>query len=65
MIADTSSPRPRGRTAQRDDVVLLDEDGMPIGRADRMQVHSTTTPLHLAFSTYVFNAHGEVLVPGR
>ena len=62
MIADTSSSRPRGRTAQRDDVVLLDEDGMPIGRADRMQVHSTTTPLHLAFSTYVFNAHGEVLV---
>ena len=65
MIADTSSPRPRGRTAQRDDVVLLDEDGMPIGRADRMQVHSTTTPLHLAFSTYVFNAHGEVLVTRR
>ena len=65
MIADTSSSRPRGRTAQRDDVVLLDEDGMPIGRADRMQVHSTTTPLHLAFSTYVFNAHGEVLVTRR
>lgn len=65
MIADHSSPRLRGRAAPPDEVVLLGEDGMPIGTADRVQVHTTATPLHLAFSTYVFNARGEVLVTRR
>lgn len=48
-----------------DDVVLLDESGRPTGRADRLQVHSGSTPLHLAFSTYLFNGRGEVLVTRR
>ena len=41
-----------------DDVVLLDEQGHPVGRADRLRVHTDATPLHLAFSTYLFNARG-------
>ena len=65
MIADHRLPRLRGRAAPPDEVVLLDEDGMPIGTADRMEVHTGATPLHLAFSTYVFNARGEVIVTRR
>jgi isopentenyl-diphosphate delta-isomerase type 1 len=48
-----------------DDVVLVDEAGAPIGVANRLQVHTDTTPLHLAFSTYLFNARGEVLLTRR
>ncbi len=54
------TPSPTG-----DDVVLLDETGRPIGRADRLRVHSEATPLHLAFSTYLFNGRGEVLLTRR
>ncbi|MBN1173807.1 MAG: isopentenyl-diphosphate Delta-isomerase [Micromonosporaceae bacterium] len=49
----------------RDDVVLLDEGGRPCGRADRSGAHTSRTPLHLAFSTYLFNRHGEVLITRR
>ena len=48
-----------------DEVVLLDDAGRPIGRADRLTVHTDATPLHLAFSTYIFNARGEVLLTRR
>ncbi len=48
-----------------DDVVLVDEAGQPVGTADRMAVHTAETPLHLAFSTYLFNARGEVLLTRR
>lgn len=65
MIAESRSPRLRGNAAARDEVVLLADDGTPIGSADRVAVHTTDTALHLAFSTYVFNARGEVLVTRR
>ena len=60
------APRPR-RTHGRatDDVVLVDDAGRPVGRADRYAVHHAETPLHLAFSTYLFNARGEVLLTRR
>lgn len=48
-----------------DDVVLLDADARPVGKANRLTVHTTTTPLHLAFSTYLFNAQGDVLLTRR
>ncbi len=48
-----------------DDVVLLDEQGEAIGRAPRLEVHTSSTPLHLAFSTYLFNDAGEVLITRR
>ncbi len=48
-----------------DDVVLVNEEGAPVGVANRTEVHSDTTPLHLAFSTYLFNARGEVLLTRR
>lgn len=46
-------------------VVLLSEEGVPIGTAAKAQVHTTNTPLHLAFSCHVFNQHGEILVTRR
>ena len=46
-------------------VVLLDEDGRAAGTADKAQVHSAHTPLHLAFSCYLFDADGAVLVTQR
>ncbi len=46
-------------------VVLLDEDGHAVGTADKAGVHHAETPLHLAFSCYLFDGDGNVLVTQR
>ncbi len=46
-------------------VVLLDEEGQPIGTAFKSEVHHGSTPLHLAFSCYLFDGAGRVLVTRR
>ena len=43
-------------------VVLVADDGTPVGTAPKATVHSTETPLHLAFSCHVFDDRGRVLV---
>lgn len=51
------------RTVER--VVLLDADGGAIGSDLKARVHTTETPLHLAFSCHVLNEDGELLVTRR
>jgi len=46
-------------------VVLLDEHDLPIGEANRRAVHTDHTPRHLAFSCYLFDDHGRVLLTRR
>lgn len=46
-------------------VVLLDDAGTPIGEAPKAGVHTQETPLHLAFSCYLLNDDGEVLLTRR
>lgn len=46
-------------------VVLVSDDGLRIGTADKIGVHTENTPLHLAFSCHVVNEQGQVLVTRR
>ena len=46
-------------------VVLLSDEGAPIGSVSKAAVHGFDTPLHLAFSCHVRNPDGEVLVTRR
>jgi isopentenyl-diphosphate delta-isomerase len=52
-------------TADREQVVLLGEDRQPVGTMDKALVHGPDTPLHLAFSVYVFGPDGRFLVTRR
>jgi isopentenyl-diphosphate delta-isomerase len=79
IVDDAARPLPdfqrrlaeEGRLAQsgwplcREQVVLLTEDGAAAGVEDKALVHHSDTPLHLAFSSYLFNNQGEVLVSQR
>lgn len=55
----------RPRTLELDHVVLLDDAGRPCGTASRESVHSAGTPLHLAFSCYLLDRSGRVLMTRR
>lgn len=46
-------------------VVLLDESGRSIGSAPKHTVHTDQTPLHLAFSCYVFDEDNRFLLTQR
>ncbi|WKU05779.1 isopentenyl-diphosphate Delta-isomerase [Micromonospora sp. HUAS LYJ1] len=46
-------------------VVLLDHDGQAVGEQDKHTVHDGHTPLHLAFSCYVFGNDGRFLMSRR
>ena len=46
-------------------VVLLSPDGQAIGTADKSTIHTAHTPLHSAFSIFLFNRRGEMLLQQR
>ena len=57
-----------GDVRPRDDggvVETVDDDGTPLGTAPRTTVHTTDTPLHQAFSLYLFDDEGRVLITRR
>jgi len=61
MVATASRPPLHAA----DDVVLVDAAGSPVGTAPRLSVHDADTPLHLAFSCYVTDGQGQVLLTRR
>lgn len=46
-------------------IVLCDENGQATGVAEKLASHHQNTPLHRAFSCYVFNGKGELLITQR
>ncbi len=58
----TSAAQP---AAEEEYVVLLDESGAAIGTAPKRTVHHRGTPLHLAFSCYVFDGSDRLLLTQR
>lgn len=46
-------------------VRLLDGNGAEIGTANKAEVHTGDTPLHLAFSCHLFDAQGRTLLTRR
>ncbi|MGI8456969.1 MAG: isopentenyl-diphosphate Delta-isomerase [Propionibacteriaceae bacterium] len=48
-----------------DAVVLVNADGERLGQVPRLEVHTTQTPLHLAFSLYAFDPDGRLLLTRR
>src|SRR5205085_6984553 len=46
-------------------IVLVDDDGTAIGTLPKAQVHHGETPLHRAFSAYLFDDSGRLLITRR
>lgn len=52
-------------TSSADLVVLLDDAGRPSGTSPRASVHTADTPLHRAFSCYLFDKDDRLLLTRR
>ncbi len=64
--ADRAAQDPHaGSWVSDDEVVLVDADGSAVGTAAKSAVHHDDTPLHLAFSCYVVDPGGRLLVTTR
>lgn len=51
--------------ASAEQVVLLDDSGVACGAMDKAAAHSSRTPLHLAFSCYLSDSAGRLLMTRR
>ncbi len=59
------APAIAGGGTEEELIVLVDEDGRPRGTAEKWSSHHAETPLHLAFSCYVFDDGGTFLATRR
>lgn len=50
---------------RQEHVILLDAQDTPSGTLEKYSAHTVNTPLHLAFSSWLFNAEGQLLVTRR
>jgi isopentenyl-diphosphate delta-isomerase len=50
---------------QTEHVILLNAQGVPTGTLEKYAAHTADTRLHLAFSSWLFNAKGQLLVTRR
>ncbi len=50
---------------QTDYVILVDTENNELGTAPKLETHNTNTPLHRAFSLFLFNPQGELLLQQR
>jgi isopentenyl-diphosphate delta-isomerase len=48
-----------------DDVILVDEHDRPLGTAPKLAAHENGGTLHRAFSVFIFNAAGQMLLQRR
>ena len=48
-----------------DYVVLITEENKPLGTMDKLEAHSSHTPLHRGFSLFLFNKKNELLLQRR
>src|SRR4029453_2852258 len=56
---------PEGRQSGMELIVLVDEEGRAIGTMPKPLVHHGETPLHRAFSAYLFDDAGRLLITRR
>ncbi len=61
----TTAPPAHHRVDDVEVVILLDEDGRATGTVPKSEVHHADTPLHLAFSAYVLDDGGRLLLTRR
>lgn len=49
----------------KEEVVLIDENNTVLGTMPKEEVHHESTPLHRAFSSFIFNRKGDLLIQQR
>lgn len=54
-----------GRNERDEEIILVDEDDNPIGFETKLRAHEGAGKLHRAFSVFIFNAEGKMLLQRR